>query len=261
METLRGFRLFRQDPEWLSKMLVMTVLLFIPTVGQIVVIGWGALFLRGIVRGRPEGWTPPLRFDFDYLVKLADPGFKGWLVQIAWSFPIIFIVMITFGCGGALTSILAAGAAGAADHSGGGAGAAGLVTCFIPVLYLIMIPIILAAQIPAMFAAMRAELTNELKDGFQFGEVMKMTKLMFREAMMGLLILTAVSFPLVILGELALCVGLFVVIWVLFIVRTHWQAQLYQLYLQKGGTPLNIASDEIVMPAPMAAPTPPPAPM
>jgi hypothetical protein len=118
-----------------------------------------------------------------------------------------------------------------------------------------MLPILLAAQIPAMYAAIRAELTNELKDGFQFGEVMKMTKMMFKETLIGLLIIMIVSIPLAILGELACFVGLFVVVYVLFFVRTHFQAQLYQRYLEKGGTPLVIASDEIVMPAPVQAPT------
>ena len=255
METLRGLKLFRQDPEWLMKLLVMSILLMIPTVGQIVVIGWGALFLRGIVRGRPDGWSPPLRFDFDYLVKLADPGFKGWLVQIAWSLPIVFIAFTLFGCVWGIMVVGIAGAASAAQHSGGGAGIAGLLPCLFPILWLIMMPIILAAQVPSMFAAIRAELTNELKDGFQFGEVMAMTKLMFREAFVGLLIITAVSIPLVLLGELACFVGIFVAMYALYYVRVYFQAQLYQLYLQKGGAPLNVASDEIPVAMPVAAPT------
>ncbi len=78
MDTLRGLKVFRDDPEWTSKMLVASVLLLsgmvVPIIGQVVVYGWLSLMVRGLVRGRPVSWSPPLRFDFDYLGKLFGPG-------------------------------------------------------------------------------------------------------------------------------------------------------------------------------------------
>lgn len=259
MDTFRGFKVFRDDSEWTSKMLVASVLLLsgmvVPIVGQAVLVGWSALLIRGQVNGRPAAWSPPLRFDFDYLGKLFGPGFRSWIARLVWSLPIGLVFGFVFGCLYVGMFVAAAGAAGAArDGGGAGAGIAAFIPCLMPIMMLILVPLAIVASIPATVAALRVELTDDLKQGMNFRAVMDMTKLIFREALKGTLLLTLVSIPLVLLGELCCFVGIFPAIYVIMVANCHFQAQLYGAYLAKGGAPLTIAADEIpVVPIPTAA--------
>ena len=101
MEYLRGWRAMRQDPEWLKKIgvgaLVTLSGMCIPIVGQIVLVGWTSLILRRAVSG-VDAPLPRLDLDFDYLSKLLNVGFKGFLARLLWSLPVVVLVMGSFCC-------------------------------------------------------------------------------------------------------------------------------------------------------------------
>lgn len=246
MEYLRGYRLLRQDPEWTSKLLVGSVLVLstmcIPIIGQVCLTGWAALTLRQAVLGR-ELPLPRLDFDLNYLGKLVGVGFKAFIVRFLWTLPVSFLAGGLAACiyFGAIASAI-----GVADSGGGASDAAGLTIGLLSCGgFILLMPLIIVLSLPAQIAGMRAEMTDDMNSGLAFGEVIAMTRLVFRELFVGTLVLSLFGGVLTILGMLACYVGMFPAMIVLQVTMTYFHAQVYSAYLAKGGQPLRIASPDI----------------
>ena len=71
-----------QDEEWIKKVLIAAVLLFIPVIGWFAVLGWGLEITRRVIRGSEEplpDWT-----EFSDLFIL---GLKGFAISFIYSIP------------------------------------------------------------------------------------------------------------------------------------------------------------------------------
>ncbi len=254
LDYLKGYKVFRDDPEWLKKIGIGTLLFLstaiIPIAGQAVLVGWQALILRRAVNGQDDP-LPRLDFDFDYLGKLLGIGFKGFVVRFLWSLPVAVVAMAFFMC--VYFGIIAIAIGGAANDLGEGAGVG--MMCCMGAAMLIFLPLVVLMTIPAGVAAMRAELTDDLNQGLRFREVMDFSKAMFRPLFMGSLVLWLVGGLLGVLGILACYVGAFFVAVIGMVAQAHFYAQVYRAWVEQGGEPLPVAATEIGAPAP--APLPP----
>lgn len=244
MDYLKGYKVFRDDPEWGKKILVGTALflstLIVPIAGQAVLVGWQALIMRRAVHGQ-DSPLPRLDFDFDYLGKLLGIGFKGFIVRFLWTLPVMVIFGTLFAC--MYIGIIAVAVGGAAGD-GGEAMGVGVMCCIIGAVA-IMLPLVALLTIPAGVAAMRAELTDDLNQGLKFREVLDFTKAMFKPLFMGSLLLWLVGAALGLVGILACYVGAFVVAVVGMIAQAHLMAQVYQAWLAQGGEALPIAATDV----------------
>lgn len=233
MEYLRGWRALRNDPQWMMKVLVGTVLTFIPVVGPIVLTGWRALMLRRAVSGQ-DAPLPKLEFDIEYLKQLLMAGFKGFLAQLLWSLPLVVVFM-----GAYLGCILSAFAVVA---STGGGDEAGVAMICVALAFCIIVPVlIIAATLPLNIATLRAELTDDVGAAMRFKEVFAMTRLMMKELIVGQIVLMMLAFfVLVPFAVITLGIGLYPGAIVMQVVSAYWLAQIYERYLEKGGEPLPI---------------------
>lgn len=272
MEYLKGYKVFRSDPDWTRKVLVGAALfmstMIIPMIGQVVLVGWQALIMRRAVKGQDEP-LPRLDFDFDYLGKLLGIGFKGFIVRFLWSMPAMMLGFGVFFC-----LYFGAIAVGVTAAESGGDGAIGLaLLCCIGVAVLVWIPFVVVLTIPANVAAMRAELTDDLNQGLRFKEVLDFTRVMFKPLFVGSLALWVVGMGLAIAGLLLCYVGIFPVVVLGTIAHAHLMAQIYRRWVEQGGEQLEIAALEVPAPGggagggalpPQGAPgpqgTPPPPP-
>ncbi len=256
MDYFRGYRTFRDDPEWSSKMFIGVLLAlcsgFIPILPQIALAGWGAMVVRRSAQGIVSP-LPRLDFDFDYLGKLLNPGFKAFIVRLMWTLPITFLLVSLGMClyfGGIMMVV---GGARAGDEAGGIAAA----VC-VGFAVLAMFPVTILMMMPATIAALRTELTDDLNEGMKFGEVLAMTKLMFKELFIGSLLIGGVQMCLGILGLMLCYFPLFFVMWLGIYVQAMFQAELYRAYLAKGGKPFaKLAPTELPLPQPPHIPRPP----
>ena len=245
MEYLRGWRALRNDPEWIGKLTVASVIVLsgmcIPVVGQIVLIGWTSLMLRRAVSGQ-DSPLPRLDFDFDYLIKLINVGFKGFLSRLLWVMPLMVYVFASMCCMYiAAIAASASAVAGAASGSEVGAGVGGLGGICAMLAFCIIYPVgLFGLQMPMHVAMLRAELTDDINAGMRFREVMHMTKLMWKEIATGMLVLALLGMVAGLVGVFTLYLGLFPAIVVMNIISTYWHAELYKAYLQKGGEPLPV---------------------
>ncbi|UJR82618.1 DUF4013 domain-containing protein [Sandaracinus amylolyticus] len=253
MDYLRGLRRLREDPDWLSKIGVGSLLLLsasiIPFLGQIVLAGWGAVMVRRAVSGT-ETPMPRLDLDFDYLGKLLSTGFKAFLAMMIWGLPAGILIGTGVAClyAGAIATMIGGAAAGG-DGGMGGLGA----LCAFGVGFPLLIAVSIVLQLPAQMAGIRAELADDLNAGLQFREVLDMTKLVMRELVIGSLVLAFVQW-LMMVGSMLLCgLPLIPCMVAMVVARAHFAAQLYQKYVERGGAPLQVAhppSDGPVAPAP-----------
>jgi hypothetical protein len=256
MEYLRGWRVMREDPEWIGKMGVACLLILaagcIPVVPTLMLYGWQGLMLRRAVSGQSSP-MPRLDLDFNYLMKLLNGGFKVFLARMLWSMPVVAVAMVFVCCvyAGMIGSIGVIGAAGSEGGEGGALlGTLGTlcVFCVSMVLYLVLVVLL---SMPMQIAVTRAELTDDLSTAMRFGEVMAMTKLMFRELLIGNLVMMGVSLVIAFFGIITFYLGLFPGMFVMVLIMTHWQAQLYQRYLDKGGAPLKIGPLDVEIETPV----------
>ncbi len=80
-----------QDEEWVTKLILASVILLIPVLGVIVVLGWSLAISRGVIKGEAQplaGWA-----DFADLLTI---GFKAFIISLVYALPII-IISIPFG--------------------------------------------------------------------------------------------------------------------------------------------------------------------
>lgn len=259
MEYLRGWRAMRQDPEWTRKVLVGTVIVLsgmcIPVVGQIALVGWTSLMLRRAVSG-VDAPLPRLDLDFDYLSKLLNIGFKGFLARLLWSLPMMLVAMIGGCCmyagfGAAMFGV--AGAASTAGEAGGAIGGLGMMCVMFGGFALYFVTLVLIG-FPMQIAILRAEIADDVNAAMRFKEVMAMTRMLFKEMLVGYFVMMLVGMIGAFFGLITLYIGLFPVIVVLTVIQTYYHAELYKAYLQKGGQPLPVGPLDVEQPQPAPQP-------
>lgn len=244
MEYLRGLRKLREDPEWTSKLVYGALLLFstilVPFAGRIALTGWTALIVRrAIATPTSAEALPRLDLDFDYLGKLMGTGFKGFLAALIWGLPagLLFAMAILVSYFGAVFGVMAAAQAG-------DAAVIGAICCFgagIPAVMLLGILL----GLPAQVAMVRAELADDLNQALQLGAVLDMIRKTFRELLIGSIVLS-IAQTVMIFGALLLCyVPVFPAIVAAQVMRADFAAQIYQLYVERGGTPIPIGPLEV----------------
>ena len=245
MEYLKGYKVFRSDPEWTKKIGVGALLFLstmcIPMLGQIVLVGWQALIMRRAVHGQ-DAPMPRLDLDFDYLGKLVGIGFKGFVVRFLWSLPAMMLGFGVFFC--IYFGAIAVGV-GMAESGGDDDLAPLAMMCCIGVAALVWIPFVVLLTIPANVAAMRAELTDDLNQGLRFKETLDFTKAMFKPLFKGHMLLWVVGMGLGIVGMLMCYVGIFPVVVLGMIAQAHLMAQVYRRWVEQGGEELSVAPAEV----------------
>lgn len=64
-------------------------------------------------------------------------------------------------------------------------------------------------------------------------------RLTWKETVIGFLFLYVANLALIFVGLLALCIGVYFSMAISMMAQTHFEHQLYLLYLQRGGTPIS----------------------
>jgi len=245
MQYLRGWTALRNDPDWVGKVgwgcLLLLTGMCIPVIGQLVLRGWLAIALRRAVSGQ-DSPLPRLEWDTDYLGKLIGPGFKGLIAQMLWSAPIVACVLCCYFCMGFgwFGVVGAAGVGGAAGEEAGALIGGGLALVLYIVVMLLMFAVVVVSSMFLTVAVTRAEIADDLNAAMRFGEVVQMTKMLAKELLLGMLVMSLVNFVVVFFGLITLYLGLFPGIVIFAVIGTYYRAELYRVYLEKGGQPLPV---------------------
>ena len=215
---------FFKSPKWGMNAMLSAVALIIPLIGPIVLGGW---HVTGFwARGDHDDPKDFPDMDFAFFTKYLERGIWPFLVSFVASLvliPVILILMVPF------IILLAASESGGGDASGIVYGL--LFTGFI----CIQIALMLIYQIIALPLTLRATLTQDFKQSFNFGFVKDFLSRVWREVLATMVFMFGLGLCTMIIGLLTCYIGFFFAGPLFIFSWHHLQKQLYQLYLARGG--------------------------
>jgi hypothetical protein len=230
---------FFKSPKWMMNLLLAGVCVFIPFVGPIVIKGWLITGFWGRDEERPETFPD---FDFNNFGKYLERGVWPFLVTLVSSIGLGIVLGILVVPFAIICSFATAG-----THDNGCVGA--IVALLMFFIYLVAILAMLLVVTPL---TLRASITQDFAQSFNFAWVKKFAALMWKEILLSGLFLIAVGALLMAVGALVLCVGMYFALVPVYFCWMHLHKQLYRLYLSRGGEPVPVSPKlrDLLPPAP-----------
>jgi len=222
---------FFKSPKWMMNMLLGGVCVLIPFIGQIVLKGW---LITGFWGRDDEQCETFPDFDFNKFGKYLERGIWPFLVTLVSSLVLGMALAVVIVPVMMIFSLLLPGH----DSQAGGCAAAFMMV-FMMLFYAGMMVAIMFVLTPL---TLRASLTQDFAQSFNFAFVKRFVALMWKEILLSSLFQVAASLALVALGALVLCVGMYFTLVVAYFCWIHLHKQLYRLYLSRGGEPIPLSS-------------------
>lgn len=212
--------LFSTEKKW-NTILGLAVCTIIPVVGPLVALGY--LFRRF---SRERSGLGKDDFDFSYFSNYLTAGVWPFVSTLVLSFCVMPLVF--------LAEIPIFGAVFVAEENEVLAIILGVVGF---ILYIAVLILITLLTYPVM---LRSGLMMDFKAGFSKSFILGFIKKVGGSLLLWIFVIALLAYPAMILGVLAFFVGVFVVaVWIQF-AMFHLLFQHYDLYLHRGGEPIEI---------------------
>jgi hypothetical protein len=243
MQYMRSLQFIMERKNWMTNVLLGGVCMLVPIVGPIVFSGYLFEVIDALLRD-PEHKDYP-DFDFNRLTEYLSRGIWPFLMQLVLGLIIAVPLVLIFFV------LICAGAVIAASTKSEG---------IMVVMQLLAYLLILVASILSILVTLPAELQAGLGREFNFSGVLAFVKdfnkRVFKEMLLAVLFLVAIAVVAEFVGMAVFCVGIYFTIAVVVMAQRHLQFQLYQLYLERGGTPIVPAASTSGSPKPPAGAPP-----
>ncbi len=208
-----------ENSNWFINALVVGLVNYIPIIGAIVVIGFTVTIVHEKSTGRTNSYP-----DFD-LNKFGE-----YLIRGFW----MFLTGLLFGlCMAPIAFLLAIVPMGL--QASGSDTLAIFGTLF---FFVIVFALSILANLAALPLVLRAGLTCSFSEAFDFTWIKDFLSKMWLEQILGMIILSIISSFVMLVGLIALCVGIIPAIGVATIAYWNFVTQLYQVYIGRGGQPI-----------------------
>jgi predicted Zn finger-like uncharacterized protein len=215
---LRAYQYIFENPKWVTNVLLLAVCYLIPVVGPLV--GSGYLFdLTEWISTRGDAGYPD--FDFGRFGKYLMRGLWPFLVSLILYLPVWMILGVV---GVAMAFVLP----DIVQH------------LYALVEYVVLLLLLPLAMMPLW---LRTGLSQSLDLGATFQFAQDFFKRVGKEAVVGQLFMTFSGVVLSLLGFMLCCVGVYAALAVTVMAYANLYAQLYQLYLQRGGQPIPLKQE------------------
>jgi hypothetical protein len=220
MQYIKPFTYFvSKKPGGWTNLLYGAVCVLIPIVGPIVLLGYRAEIAEDLDRDPKLEEYP--NFDFNRFVDYLSRGIWPFLMQLIVTAGVMVLMV--------LVVVIGVVAYSATQEPVVGFAVGGVL--FLPVMLL------------SMLVLWPLELHTQLSGKFEFGRAFAfMTGMLKRVWGQALLVALAYWFLgtlVALLGYAAFCVGIYAALVILGMAQQHFVAQLYRLYLDEGGEPIN----------------------
>lgn len=234
MNYLASITDFFKSPKWVMNLLFagLCVLstMIIPVLGIIVLAGW---LITGFWGRQDDRFETFPDFDFNQFTTYLQRGIWPCLVLIVAGLAIGFVMWIVIMIPMFLLTLVLGGGDSAA--SGILSALLGLISM---VLYFVMFAVINLVIIPL---GLRATLMQDFATAFNLDWVKRFVILMWKEILISSLFMMAASMVLMFGGMIALCVGMFAGLALVYFAWAHLTKQLYLLFLSRGGDPIPVS--------------------
>lgn len=156
MDFAKSFKFVFEDPDWMKKIGLVSLITLIPVVGTIVLMGYALETARRVIRQDPE---PLPSLDFGAQLGL---GFKGFIINFVYAIPMFLIYL----------PVIIATATMSSDSSELPALVMGLMFCCggLMLLYGITLAVVLPAAIGNFLA------TGQMGAAFRFSEIIALVR-------------------------------------------------------------------------------------
>ena len=219
---------FFKRPKWMMNLLLGGLCVLIPFIGPIVLLGW---LITGFWGRQDQSFETFPPFDFSHFGKYLERGLWPFLVSLVvglLTVPVMWIVMIP--------TMLVGGISAGHNKDAGCLGAfalllmMGLIFLIIFGMMLLMTPL-----------KLRASLTQDFWQAFDFGFVKRFVALTWKEIVLSSLFVMVASILFACLGLIVFCLGVYFATVLTYFCWTHLYKQLYALYLSRGGEPVPLS--------------------
>lgn len=234
MDYVRGYRTIFADPEWTSKAGVAGLLFMsamcIPLLGQLVVYGWEVEAMRRDLRG--EAGLPPFHFEMRLLTRYLELGVRHWLIQLAYTAPLVmvmmpFVLFIQF-------SMMGLVAQGEQPSLASGVGMLAAMGGF----FVLWMVVVVLATVLTLYAQIRYAITDDLGRAFDFREVFAGARRIGGPILVGAIVTGFVAMALQMVGMMACFVGMFFAVPLGIVAGGYLRADLARLDASRGGLAL-----------------------
>ena len=213
---------YTKSPRWGMTLLLETVCVLIPYVGGMVLYGY---HLRSLMREHDHPDQPRDAFEFEDFIDYLTIGLWPFLVGLVVSLvmmPLLMVVMIPFYV------VIFTGA----DEP--------IIVIMVIAMVAIMVPLSLIMGVIATPMTLASALQQNFAAGFRMDFIKDFLSKMWMECLLAQLFMGFAGFVLSIGGMLACYVGLFPAMVLILFMNVHLSLQLYYLYLERGGKPLEV---------------------
>jgi len=215
-----------KDENWQHNLLIGSVYVLIPVVGQLALLGWHCEIMQRLARRNPR---PIPKLEFSDLTHYLSRGITPFVMSLILSLPISLIVMVIMFVG------MFGGAALVA--------ATGEPAVMIPIYILAFVVtwvVSLGIGVLMIGAMTRAELSEEVGYSLSMGAIFSYAGKIFWKALIANFVYGLLAGPIVMLGYIMCFVGLYPAMVIVGVGSTYLRSQLFQVYLARGGEPINI---------------------
>lgn len=225
------FRYLFDNPDAGMNLLLASVSMLIPVVGPIVLLGWQGRILRALTLGKkPE--VP--RFDFNQFVEYLKEGLLPFVINLLIVLPIV-LVGIILAVLGAMGITFLTGQSRPPESF--------LIASFVMAGGLLFFVLILVISIFTLSGMTRAFLTCDWGQTFEIGKIISYAKATWKSVLVVMLVLIPASFLILVVGMLALYVGIYPASILLNLAGIHLMGQIYRRYLEGGGEAIPVKAD------------------
>jgi hypothetical protein len=234
----RAFRYLFDQPDMVKLVLTGSVYMLIPLAGNFAVQGYGVRTLRHLLLTGDDRRLPPM----GRLGDLIGIGIAPAAASMIFIFPVVFIAYFVLAAGmglsvlGGMGTAAALAAAGADESVSVPAGiiAGGLLFIFSMLLFYAAI---LLASYPLQAIMTLVEVTGKIEYAWKMGDIRDFIRTIGKEYRRAFIQMQLRSMLVVLLGMLICYLGILPAAFILVMAGAHLRAQLYQVYLARGGRP------------------------
>jgi hypothetical protein len=261
MDYLGSYRFVFRSRNWAMNLLFAVLCSLIPAIGPIVLMGYFFEVIEYLIRRRqrgkafdypPEAISEPLLDalpvdsapDSESYPDFTFDRFSEYLSRGIWPFLLQLIVGLVLGAASAFLWIVGMVTVGVA--SGGKSGVLPLIFFVVFFVCYIVLAIVLGALKVPLY--LRAGLSGDFASAFSMDFYRDFLKRIGKEVVLAQLFLTVSSLLVFGVGALVCCVGIYPAIALVLFARHHLDYQLYELYLERDGTPIERKQTRADMP-------------
>ncbi len=238
---LEGFKILFQDPNWVNNLLIGSVYLIIPIVGPMVLMGWYCEVVQRLVKRNPHP-LPKLDFgDFGYFL---GRGVVVFVISLIITIPMVVIVWIIIFIGALLVAVLV-GSLNAAHHSSDPF----LIIFAVLGFFAIFVAILFPFTVFVNAAMTRAYLTEDFGKALNFGKIFGYAKATWKKVMLAYLIYLPITFGIMIVGALALYLGMYPAMMIINLAWVYLAWQIYESYGAEGGETIEMPANPKPIPS------------